>query len=303
MPDATIEGVLAAVAIPLLLLIVVIVMIKKGVQIVPQSMAYVIERFGKYTRTLPAGLNAIVPFLDQVAHRISILERQLPPFAISVITKDNVEVDLQATVFFRIIEAEKSVYRIQEVNDALPMAATAIVRSAGGKLELDDLQSSRDAMNQEIAVNLQQAAETWGLEITRTEIIDVIIDEETKAAQRQQLNAERERRALIAKAEGEKRAIELAAEAALYQAEKEAQAIRVTADGQLLALPLGLAALLLAGLLELQTRDLTPTSLHVETWAQVLVSYAGLALASVGLLRWTVTVKDKNKAGKDVNIY
>ena len=225
-----VENVPEIVAIVVLLFAVAVVW--KGVQVVPQSMVYVIERFGKYTRTLPAGLNLILPFLDRVGHRLSILERQLPTFRISVITKDNVEVNLQGTVFFRIVEAEKTVYRIQDIDQAIITAATSIVRSAGGKLELDELQSSRDSMTQEIASNLQDAAQIWGLEITRTEIIDVIVDEQTKAAQRQQLNAERERRAVIAKAEGEKRSLELAAEADLYQAEKKAEAIRITAEAE-----------------------------------------------------------------------
>lgn len=207
-----------------------VVLAWNAIQIVPQSNVFVIERFGRYRRTLMAGLNFIVPILDRVAHRVSIIERQLPTFRISVITRDNVEVDLDATVFFRVIEAEKSVYRIQEVDQAILTAAQSIVRSAGGKLELDELQSSRQSMSDEIATNLQSAAEVWGLEITRTEIVDVVVDEQTKAAQRQQLNAERERRALVAKAEGDKRALELAADAELYQAQQNAAAVRVTAD-------------------------------------------------------------------------
>ena len=199
-------------------------------QIVPQSKVFVVERFGKYRCTLMPGLSFIVPILDQVAHRVSIIERQLPTFRISVITRDNVEVDLDATVFFRVLEAEKSVYRIQDVDQAILTAAQSIVRSAGGKLELDELQSSRQSISGEIATNLQSAAEVWGVEITRTEIVDVLVDEQTKTAQRQQLNAERERRALVAKAEGDKRALELAADAELYQARQNAAAVRVTAD-------------------------------------------------------------------------
>lgn len=186
-----------------------IVLAWNAIQVVPQSNVFVVERFGRYRRTLVAGLNFIVPILDRVAHRVSIIERQLPTFRISLITRDNVEVDLDATVFFRVLEAEKSVYRIQEADQAILTAAQSIVRSAGGKLELDELQSSRQSMSDEIATNLQSAAEVWGLEITRTEIVDVVVDEQTKAAQRQQLNAERERRAMVAKAEGDKRALEL----------------------------------------------------------------------------------------------
>ena len=216
----------------IVVLLFAVVIVLKGVKVVPQSMVYVIERFGKYTRTLPAGLNLIIPFLDRVGHRVSIIERQLPMMMVSVITKDNVEVDLQTTAFFRVIEAEKSVYSIQNVDQAISTATATIVRSASGKLELDELQSSRDSMNQEITVNLQGASKIWGLEITRTEIVDVIIDEQTKSAQRQQLNAERERRAIIAKAEGEKRSVELMSESELYQAQKNAEAIRVMAEAE-----------------------------------------------------------------------
>jgi regulator of protease activity HflC (stomatin/prohibitin superfamily) len=216
--------------IALIILIFALVVVSKGVKVVSQSEVYVVERFGKYTKTLPAGLNFIVPFLDRVAHQVSILERQLPEFDISVITRDNVEVRLEATVFYRITDAAASVYRIRDINQAIYTAATSIVRSAAGKLELDDLQSSRESMNEEIARNLQQAAEVWGIEITRTEITDVIVDEQTKDAQRQQLNAERQRRAAIATAEGEKRAVELAADARLYEAQRHAEAVRVQAD-------------------------------------------------------------------------
>ena len=216
--------------ITLLILLFALLTIYKGAKVVPQSQEFVIERFGKFRCKLSAGLNFIIPFLDVVAHRISILERQLPEFRISVITRDNVEVQLEATVFYRIEDPAKSVYRIRDVDLGLNTNATSVVRSAAGRLELDELQSSRESMNEEISVNLQKPADDWGIKITRTEITDVIIDEQTKEAQRQQLNAERERRAAIARSEGEKRSVELAAEAKLYEAQKEAEALRITAD-------------------------------------------------------------------------
>ena len=216
--------------IALSIVILALIVIFKGIKVVPQSNVFVVERFGKFTRTLEAGLNFIVPFLDRIAHQISILERQLPEFKISVITLDNVEVLLESTVFFRITDAAFSVYRIQDINQALHTASESIIRSAAGKLDLDELQSSRESMNEEIARNLTEAAVVWGIDVTRTEITDIIIDEQTKEAQRQQLNAERERRAVIARAEGEKRAIELGAEAKLYEAQREADAVRVKAD-------------------------------------------------------------------------
>jgi len=216
----------------LILVILTVLIAARSVRVVPQSDQFVIQRFGKYTKTLQAGFNLIVPFLDKVAFKVSILERQLDEFDISVITKDNVEVVLETTNFFRVIDAAKSVYRIRNINKALKTAAESIVRSAAGKLELDELQSSREEMNQEILSKLQDAAHIWGIDITRTEITDVRVDEETKSSQRQQLNAERERRATVAKAEGDKSKVELNADAQLYQAQRSAEAIRVTADAE-----------------------------------------------------------------------
>jgi len=217
-------------AIVALIIVATLIILKLGIKVVSQSEVYVVERFGKYSRTLNAGLSLIIPFLDKVAHRVSVLERQLDEQRISVITKDNVEVVLETRVFFRIVDASRTVYRIRDIDQALRTASASIVRSAAGKLELDELQSSREAMNEEIANNLHNAAEVWGIEITRTEITDVEVDDSTKEAQRQQLNAERKRRATIAEAEGEKRSIELKAEAELFKAQKEADGVRITAD-------------------------------------------------------------------------
>ena len=218
--------------VSIVLVVLIIYVIYLGIKIVPQSKVYVVERFGKYTKTLESGLSLIVPFIDRVAFKVDILERQLPPFKMSVITEDNVEVELVSTVFFRVLDASKSVYRIRNIDLALENTAISVIRSAAGKLQLDDLQSSREAMNQEIATRLSKAAEVWGVEVTRTEILDVLVDEKTKESQRQQLNAERERRATIARSEGDKRSIELKADAELYEAEKQAEAVKVAADAE-----------------------------------------------------------------------
>lgn len=216
----------------LVFLVFAILVAYKSVAIVPQSEEFVVERFGRYRQTLAAGINVLIPFLDRVEHKVLVLERQLDAFDISVITRDNVEIVLETTVFFRIIDAAKSVYRIRDVPLALRTTAESIIRSAAGKLELDDIQSSRQQMNDEILKNLREAAEVWGLEITRSEITDVRVDEATKQAQRQQLNAERERRATVAKAEGERQRVELEADAQLYEATKQAEAIKLTADAE-----------------------------------------------------------------------
>ena len=209
-----------------------IIMVFKGIQVVPQTKVFLIERFGKYRTTLNAGLNWIIPFLDHVSNKVDILERQLPQQSISVITKDNVEVVLKTIVFLRVVEASKATYRIQNMSSAVENAATSIVRSTGGELVLDDIQTSRQKINDRIKENLSKAAEIWGVEITRTEIVDVMVDEETKKAQRMQLNAEREKRAHIASAEGEKRSKELIADADLYIAKQKAEGIRAIAEAE-----------------------------------------------------------------------
>jgi regulator of protease activity HflC (stomatin/prohibitin superfamily) len=214
------------------LAILIAFFIKSGIQIVPQTREYVVERFGKYTKTLKTGLNFIVPVIDKVSSKVDILETQLDELRISVVTKDNVEVDLISAVFYRVINAEKSVYRIDNVANAIEQTSKSIIRSEGGKLDLDALQSSRDSMNIQVYEQLKKAAEIWGIEVTRAEILDVQLDDETKEAQRQQLNAERKRRATVAEAEGQKETIELNADANLYKAEKEADAIKVKADAE-----------------------------------------------------------------------
>ena len=224
------------------LTILIIYVVYLGIKIVPQSKVFVIERFGKFTRILESGLSLIIPFVDRVAFRVDILERQLPSFNMSVITEDNVEVELVSTVFFRVLDAGKSVYRIRNIDLAIENTAISVIRSAAGKLELDDLQSSREAMNQEIAARLSKAAEVWGVEVTRTEILDVLVDEKTKESQRQQLNAERMRRATIATAEGDKRSVELKADAELYEAKKQAEAVKVQADAEAYAIKIKASA-------------------------------------------------------------
>jgi len=203
-----------------------------GIKIVPQSHEYVVEQFGKYVKSLKAGLNFIVPILNRVAHKVSIIERQLDPQEISVITKDNVEVLLTTAVFFRIVDAAKSVYRIADIDQAVRTTVTSIVRATGGQMEFDEVQSRREFINDKIQTSLSEACAIWGIEITRTEVLDVSVDQSTRAAMQQQLNAERERRAAVTKAEGERQAQQLKADGQLYTAQREAEGRRVLADAE-----------------------------------------------------------------------
>jgi regulator of protease activity HflC (stomatin/prohibitin superfamily) len=216
----------------LLTALLLMVVVFKSVQIVPQSEQHVVQRFGRLRAVLGPGVNMIVPFIDRVAHRISILERQLPTASQDAITRDNVLVQVDTSVFYRITEPEKTVYRIRDVDGAISTTVAGIVRAEIGKMDLDEVQANRSALINTIKANVEDAVDDWGIEVTRAEILDVNLDAATRAAMMQQLNAERARRAQVTEAEGSKRAVELSADAELYASEQSAKARRVLADAE-----------------------------------------------------------------------
>ncbi len=232
-------------AVALALAVFLILCLFLAVRVVPQSEKFVVERFGRLRSVLGPGLNFIVPFLDRVAHRISVLERQLPTTSQDAITADNVLVQVQSSVFYRITEPEKTVYRIRDVDPAIATTVAGIVRSEIGMMELDQVQSNRSAVIAKIQASLAQIVDDWGIQVTRVEILDVNLDEATRAAMLQQLNAERARRAQVTEAEGRKRAVELAADGDLYAAEQAAKARRIEADAD--AYATGVVAAAIAG--------------------------------------------------------
>lgn len=210
----------------------ILISLYKGIRIVSQSEKHVVERFGRLRTVLGPGINFIVPFLDRVAHEISILERQLPNASQDAITADNVLVQVETSVFYRITEPEKTVYRIRDVDAAIATTVAGIVRAEIGKMELDEVQSNRATLMTTIKGAVEEQVDNWGIEVTRAELLDVNLDQATRDAMLQQLNAERERRAAVTRAEGAKRAVELNADAELYAAEQAAKARRVGADAE-----------------------------------------------------------------------
>ncbi len=216
----------------LLAAVFLIVVVLKGVRIVPQSEKHVVERFGRLHSVLGPGINFVVPFLDVVRHQISILERQLPNATQDAITKDNVLVQIDTSVFYRILEPEKTVYRIRDVDGAIATTVAGIVRAEIGKMDLDEVQSNRANLISSIQASVETAVDDWGIEVTRAEILDVNLDQATRDAMLQQLNAERARRAQVTEAEGQKRAVELQADAELYAAEQTAKARRIEAEAE-----------------------------------------------------------------------
>ena len=214
------------------LALLVLLCLALAVRIVPQSEKYVVERFGRLHSVLGPGINVIVPFLDRVAHRVSILERQLPNASQDAITRDNVLVQVETSVFYRILSPERTVYRIRDVDAAIATTVAGIVRAEIGMMELDEVQSNRAELIQKIKVQVEDAVDDWGIEVTRAEILDVNLDKQTRDAMLQQLNAERARRAQVTEAEGRKRAVELNADAQLYAAEQASKARRIAADAE-----------------------------------------------------------------------
>ncbi len=245
----------------------------RGIQLVPQSREYVVERLGKYDKTLRAGFNFIVPILNRVAHQVDVLERQISatPEQVSVITKDNVEINLHTVVFFRVTDAAKSVYRIQDLVSAIRNAVTSTVRSTCGQMEFDEIQGRREHINERIRAQLLSACEVWGVEITRTEILDVVVDANTKQAMQKQLNAERERRATVTTAEGQRDSTKLVADAELYTAQKRAEARRILADAEAYATKIVAEAITNNGQSAI---DFEIAKLQVQGWTDISKSNA-----------------------------
>ena len=229
------------------LLVFVLVVLKSGIKFVPQNRAYVIERFGKYTRTLESGLNFLVPFIEQISADRSLKEQAVDVPSQSAITKDNITLTVDGVLYFRVLDPQKATYGVDDYNFAVTQLAQTTMRSEIGKMELDKTFEERDAINAAIVTAINEAASTWGVQVLRYEIKDIMPPNSVMNAMEQQMKAEREKRATlleseglkqaeINKAEGEKQAKILAAEAdkreQVLKAEGEAEAIIKVATAQ-----------------------------------------------------------------------
>ena len=229
------------------LLVFVLVVLKSGIKFVPQNRAYVIERFGKYTRTLESGLNFLVPFIEQISADRSLKEQAVDVPSQSAITKDNITLTVDGVLYFRVLDPQKATYGVDDYNFAVTQLAQTTMRSEIGKMELDKTFEERDAINAAIVTAINEAASTWGVQVLRYEIKDIMPPNSVMNAMEQQMKAEREKRATVLeseglkqaeinKAEGEKQAKILAAEAdkreQVLKAEGEAEAIIKVATAQ-----------------------------------------------------------------------
>jgi regulator of protease activity HflC (stomatin/prohibitin superfamily) len=214
----------------LALVALVIVTILMGLKIVPQAENFVITRLGAYHRTLDAGVNVIWPFLDRVHARVPVNDQVLNDIELEVVSADNVVFGAQLLVVYRIENAEAATFRVSNINAMVVGLVQSLVRSELGKVELDQVQSDRGSLNVALLGALEDAGRTYGIRISRSEILDVRLNDTTQKAMAEVLAAERERRAAITRAEGLRRATELAADAELYEAQRRADAIRAIAE-------------------------------------------------------------------------
>lgn len=224
-----IMGLLSGFAIfSIALVLFAIILIFKGIKVVPQSEEWTTERFGRYTRTLTPGLNLIIPFVDGIGAKMSLRETVLDVEEQEVITRDNAMVKVDGVVFFQVINASKAAYEVNDLRYAILNLTMTNIRTVLGSMDLDHMLSQRDEINERLLSVVDAAAQPWGVKITRIEIKDISPPPGLVDAMARQMKAERDKRATILDAEGERSAEILRAEglkqAAILEAEGRKEA-------------------------------------------------------------------------------
>jgi regulator of protease activity HflC (stomatin/prohibitin superfamily) len=178
----------------------------KTARVVPQREQFVIERLGKYAKTLDAGFHILVPFVDVVAYKHTLKEQTVDVPSQSCITKDNISVEIDGVIYLQVNDARAASYGIQDYMFATSQLAQTTLRSEIGKIELDRTFEERETINSQVVHAVDRAAEPWGVKILRYEIKDIVPPASVKDALEKQMRAERERRAVVASSEGERQA-------------------------------------------------------------------------------------------------
>lgn len=231
----------------LILLVIILIIAFKSIKIVKQAEVYVIERLGKFYKVADAGLTIIIPFFDHVRSVVSLKQQTMDVPPQGVITKDNVTIKIDTVVFYQITDPAKAVYEIQSLKKGIEYLAITTIRDIIGKMTLDETFSSRDSINDKLRIVLDEATDRWGCKIDRVEIKDITPPPDIRDAMEKEMNAERNKRALILESEAQKQSAIMIAEgkkqAAILEAEAdkesritraagEAQAIREVADAK-----------------------------------------------------------------------
>ena len=222
----------------LVLLVIILIIAFKTIKVVKQAEVYIIERLGKFHKIADAGLTIIVPFFDHVRSVVSLKQQTMDIPPQGVITKDNVTITIDTVVFYKITDPAKAVYEIQSLKKGIEYLAITTIRDIVGKMDLDATFSSRDMINDQLRVILDEATDQWGCKVDRVEIKDITPPADIRDAMEKQMNAERNKRAIILQAEGERQsAITIAEgrkEAAILEADadKEAKIRRATGEAE-----------------------------------------------------------------------
>lgn len=233
------------------LAVLVFIVLKSSIKFVPQNRAYVVERFGRYQKTMVAGLNGLIPFMDKVAYNQSLKEHAYDVPSQAAITKDNISLIVDGVLYLKVLDPYKASYGVDNYVYAVTQLAQTTMRSEIGKIDLDKTFEERESLNINIVNSINVASEPWGVQVLRYEIKDIQPPRTILDAMERQMKAEREKRATILEseghrqsainvAEGAKQAQVLAAEAdkaeQILRAEGEAQAIVAVAEAQANAL-------------------------------------------------------------------
>lgn len=210
--------------------VLVIVTIAAGVRIVPQGSKFVVQRLGKFHKTLGPGLNIVIPYIDSVAYKVSTKDQIIDTERQEVISMDNAVLQVNAVAFINVVSPEKSVYGVEDYRLGIQNLVQTTLRSIIGEMKLDDALSSRDQIKTKLKTGISDDLADWGITLRGVEIQDIAPSPTMQQAMEAQAAAERQRRATVTKAEGDKAAVVLEAEGRLAAAERDAMAKEVQAN-------------------------------------------------------------------------